>query len=47
MTFEGTDQERGAHRTGGQEWIERYQGALMNTFGTPQRVLVRGEGPYV
>ena len=31
----------------GQEWIERYQGALMNTFGTPQRVLVRGEGPYV
>jgi acetylornithine/N-succinyldiaminopimelate aminotransferase len=31
----------------GQEWIERYQGALMNTFGPPQRVLVRGEGPYV
>jgi acetylornithine/N-succinyldiaminopimelate aminotransferase len=42
MTFEGTPQEQT-----GQEWIERYQGALMNTFGTPQRVLVRGEGPYV
>ena len=42
MTFEGTPQEHT-----GQEWIERYQGALMNTFGPPQRVLVRGEGPYV
>ncbi len=42
MTFEGVAQ---AHT--GQEWIERYQGALMNTFGPPQRVLVRGEGPYV
>ena len=42
MTFEGRAQEHT-----GQEWIERYQGALMNTFGTPQRVLVRGEGPYV
>ena len=26
---------------------ERYAGAVMNTFGTPQRVLVRGEGCYV
>ena len=26
---------------------ERYEGALMNTFGPPQRVLVRGEGVYV
>ncbi len=42
MSFPGTAQEYT-----GQEWIERYQGALMNTFGTPQRVLVRGEGPYV
>ncbi len=24
--------------------LERYSGALMNTFGTPQRVLVRGQG---
>jgi acetylornithine/N-succinyldiaminopimelate aminotransferase len=28
-------------------WEQRYTGALMNTFGTPQRVLVRGEGCYV
>ncbi|WP_420114642.1 aspartate aminotransferase family protein, partial [Pseudactinotalea sp.] len=26
---------------------ERYVGAVMNTFGPPQRVLVRGEGCYV
>lgn len=26
---------------------QRYAGALMNTFGPPQRVLVRGEGCYV
>jgi acetylornithine aminotransferase len=47
MTYQGTPQERGANRITGSEWIERYQGALMNTFGPPQRVLVRGEGPYV
>ena len=47
MTYEGTPQERGANRITGSEWIERYQGALMNTFGPPHRVLVRGEGPYV
>lgn len=29
------------------QWTERYHGALMNTYGTPQRVLVRGEGAYV
>jgi acetylornithine aminotransferase len=28
-------------------WLDRYGGALMNTFGRPQRVLVRGEGCYV
>lgn len=28
-------------------WQERYGAALMNTFGTPRRVLVRGEGSYV
>ncbi len=28
-------------------WEHRYSGALMNTFGPPQRVLVRGEGCYV
>jgi acetylornithine aminotransferase len=26
---------------------ERYRGAVMNTFGTPRRVLTRGEGCYV
>ena len=30
-----------------QEWTERYTHAVMNTFGTPQTVLVRGEGCYV
>ncbi|ACQ80620.1 acetylornithine and succinylornithine aminotransferase [Beutenbergia cavernae DSM 12333] len=29
------------------EWRRRYSGALMNTFGAPQRVLVRGEGAWV
>ncbi|MGN8246455.1 acetylornithine transaminase [Cellulomonas soli] len=29
------------------EWTDRYTHALMDTFGAPQRVLVRGEGPYV
>ena len=28
-------------------WSERYGQALMNTFGTPQRTLVRGEGAHV
>jgi acetylornithine aminotransferase len=31
----------------GQSWIDRYRGAVMNTFGDPQRVLVRGEGSTV
>lgn len=28
-------------------WTRRYSGAVMDTFGPPQRVLVRGEGAYV
>jgi acetylornithine/N-succinyldiaminopimelate aminotransferase len=28
-------------------WTERYADSLMNTFGPPKRVLVRGEGCYV
>ncbi len=28
-------------------WTERYAGSLMNTFGPPKRVLVRGAGCYV
>jgi acetylornithine/N-succinyldiaminopimelate aminotransferase len=30
-----------------QGWLERYQGALMNTFGAPKLVLARGEGAHV
>ncbi len=29
------------------QWTQRYGDALMDTFGPPQRVLVRGDGPYV
>src|SRR3954463_11421034 len=29
------------------EWIDRYSHAVMGTYGTPQRALVRGEGAYV
>ncbi len=31
----------------GAEWTRRYSSAVMNTFGPPKRVLVRGEGCYV
>jgi acetylornithine aminotransferase len=31
----------------GAAWTRRYSAALMNTFGEPQRVLVRGEGVHV
>jgi acetylornithine aminotransferase len=30
-----------------QEWTARYGQAVMGTFGTPQRILVRGHGAYV
>ncbi|HEX3004568.1 MAG TPA: acetylornithine transaminase [Angustibacter sp.] len=29
------------------QWLKRYAAALLPTYGTPQRVLVRGEGAYV
>ena len=29
------------------QWSDRYSAALMNTFGAPRRVLVRGDGVYV
>ena len=32
---------------GSAEVLRRYRGAVMGTYGTPQRVLVRGEGCYV
>ncbi|MDP5227892.1 MULTISPECIES: acetylornithine transaminase [Arthrobacter] len=31
----------------GAEWLARYSGAMLNVFGTPQRVLVRGAGALV
>ncbi|UTT70976.1 acetylornithine transaminase [Arthrobacter sp. DNA4] len=31
----------------GSEWLSRYSSSLMNVFGTPQRVLVRGAGCLV
>jgi acetylornithine/N-succinyldiaminopimelate aminotransferase len=31
----------------GMDWTDRYTHAVMDTFGPPQRVLVRGEGAYV
>lgn len=29
------------------QWVDRYSRAVMNTFGTPQQVLVRGDGVWV
>lgn len=29
------------------QWLDRYNGTMLNTFGTPQRVLVRGDGVHV
>ena len=31
----------------GDAWLQRYAHSVMQTFGTPQRVLVRGEGSHV
>jgi len=31
----------------GEQWTQRYTNAVMDTFGPPQRVLVRGEGVWV
>ena len=33
--------------SGNADWTSRYGASVMNTFGTPQRVLVRGEGVHV
>jgi acetylornithine aminotransferase len=33
--------------TNSTNWLERYRHSVMNTFGTPQQVLVRGEGATV
>jgi acetylornithine/N-succinyldiaminopimelate aminotransferase len=44
---EGADLQLGTAGVPGAAWSQRYRQALMNTFGPPQRVLVRGEGCYV
>lgn len=31
----------------GAAWLDRYTDAVMNTFGTPGRVLVRGQGAHL
>ena len=36
-----------APRASSAEYLERYKASVMNTFGEPQRVLVRGEGSRV
>ena len=46
-TRESGDLQLGAAGVPGVAWAQRYDQALMNTFGPPQRVLVRGEGCYV
>jgi acetylornithine/N-succinyldiaminopimelate aminotransferase len=35
------------HELSGQGWTRAYTSSVMDTFGTPQRILVRGEGAYV
>jgi acetylornithine/N-succinyldiaminopimelate aminotransferase len=42
-----TDLQLAPTEVTGIAWQQRYANALMNTFGPPQRVLVRGEGCYV
>lgn len=37
----------GPDESGSAAWLERYGRSVMGVFGTPQRVLVRGEGSYV
>src|SRR5918912_2949835 len=47
MTALGSDLQLAPADVPGAVWRQRYAGALMNAFGPPQRVLVRGEGCYV
>jgi acetylornithine/N-succinyldiaminopimelate aminotransferase len=47
MTALGSDLQLSPADVPGAVWQQRYAGALMNTFGPPQCVLVRGEGCYV
>jgi acetylornithine/N-succinyldiaminopimelate aminotransferase len=45
VTEPGTTERRGAGS--GSVWQQRYADVMLGVYGTPQRVLVRGEGAYV
>ncbi|WP_242496277.1 acetylornithine transaminase [Xylanimonas protaetiae] len=47
MSSELLDLQTGADVASVAAWTDRYTHAVMDTFGPPQRVLVRGEGCYV
>ena len=47
MSTETAQELVGTQVDGSTVVLDRYQHSLMNTFGTPKRVFVRGEGPYV
>ena len=47
MSSELLEQLTGADAVSVAGWTDRYTRAVMDTFGPPQRVLVRGEGSYV
>lgn len=44
---DGADSARATAAGTGRAWAQRYGRAVMNTFGAPQRVLVRGRGARV
>jgi acetylornithine aminotransferase len=44
---EMTETAPGLALASGTEWLDRYDASMLRVFGTPQRVLVRGEGCYV
>ena len=43
----GEPDQTGALAGSGEQWTRRYTHAVMDTFGPPQRVLVRGDGVWV
>ena len=47
MTPSSADTAASHEASVNQEWLQRYASTVMNTFGTPGRVLVRGQGAHV
>ena len=47
MTPSSADTAASHEASVNQEWLQRYANTVMNTFGTPGRVLVRGQGAHV